>query len=229
MTTREEPNVVPFGKYKGRLVEELMLDDPAYLQWLGSQDWFRSKFVNLYQLIINRGAAPEDSPEHNALQVLFLNDSFCFAFMRCLYPDFEEAERRELAAQREWDLKESRDKDRVAALLSVDLGNAEFQFKREFEERGIDVLLGVSLHSKPPIVRTYREPIGIEIKPVVGDDYPAVLRQMKTNKSCILLLGDYTGKGASREQLIKTFATAGKRIVFVEEVNHRAAEHEAAG
>jgi uncharacterized protein (DUF3820 family) len=40
-------NVVPFGKYKGRLIEELLVDDPAYLQWLSGQDWFRAKFVNL--------------------------------------------------------------------------------------------------------------------------------------------------------------------------------------
>lgn len=25
-------NIVPFGKYKGRLIEEVLVDDPAYLQ-----------------------------------------------------------------------------------------------------------------------------------------------------------------------------------------------------
>jgi uncharacterized protein (DUF3820 family) len=48
--------VVPFGKYKGRLVEELLVADPSYLQWLCGQDWFRAKFVSLHQVIINRGA-----------------------------------------------------------------------------------------------------------------------------------------------------------------------------
>jgi uncharacterized protein (DUF3820 family) len=33
-------NIVPFGKYKGRLIEELLLDDPGYLQWLSGQEWF---------------------------------------------------------------------------------------------------------------------------------------------------------------------------------------------
>ena len=56
-------NIVPFGKHKGRLLEELLLDDPNYLQWLASQDWFRAKYATLYQIVINRGAEPEETPE----------------------------------------------------------------------------------------------------------------------------------------------------------------------
>jgi hypothetical protein len=54
----------------------------------------------------------------------------------------------------------------------------------------------------------------IEIKPAVGDDYPAVLRQMKRNGSTILFLKSYVGAGATREQFIATFAAAGFRVVF---------------
>lgn len=57
-----EPNVIPFGKYKGRFVEELLTDDPAYLQWLAGQAWFRDKYNILHQVIINRGAEPEETP-----------------------------------------------------------------------------------------------------------------------------------------------------------------------
>ena len=84
-----EQNVVPFGKHKGKLIEELIADDPSYLEWLSGQDWFRAKYVNLHQIIINRGAAPEETPEHNALQVKFLDDDFCLRFMRHLIPDCE--------------------------------------------------------------------------------------------------------------------------------------------
>src|SRR5262249_16081100 len=45
--------------------------------------------------------------------------------------------------------------------------------------------------------------------------------QMKANKSDVLLVGDYVGKGASQEQFIKTFATASKRVVFVRVVDAR--------
>jgi hypothetical protein len=57
----------------------------------------------------------------------------------------------------------------------------------------------------------------------VSDDYPAVLRQMKTNHSTVLLVGEYAGKGASREQFVATFATASMRVVFVDQVRSRAA------
>jgi uncharacterized protein (DUF3820 family) len=85
----DQANVVPFGKYKGRGIEELLINDPAYLQWLVSQDWFRTKFVALYQTIINRGAEPEETPEHNALQVLFLDDGFCRRVIRHLEPGWK--------------------------------------------------------------------------------------------------------------------------------------------
>ena len=47
---------------------------------------------------------------------------------------------------------------------------------------------------------------------------PAVLRQMKANGSEVLLLRDYVGTGATREQFIKTFATAAKCVVFLRDV-----------
>jgi uncharacterized protein (DUF3820 family) len=80
--TDQPSNIVPFGKYKGRLIEEVLVDDPGYLQWLAGQEWFRSKFAVLYQVIINRGAEAEETPEHNALQVRFLEDDFCLRFLR---------------------------------------------------------------------------------------------------------------------------------------------------
>jgi uncharacterized protein (DUF3820 family) len=62
-------NIVPFGKHRGKTVEEILDADPRYLDWLTAQDWFRDKFVVLHQTIINRGAEPEETPDHNALQV----------------------------------------------------------------------------------------------------------------------------------------------------------------
>jgi len=41
---------------------------------------------------------------------------------------------------------------------------------------------------------------------------------MKANGSEVLLLRDYIGTGATREQFIATFATAGKRVVFLRDV-----------
>jgi uncharacterized protein (DUF3820 family) len=49
---------MPFGKYKGRLLEEIFVDDPSYLDWLAAQDWFHTEFEGLYAAIINFDAEP---------------------------------------------------------------------------------------------------------------------------------------------------------------------------
>jgi len=77
--------IVPFGKYKGQPVEVLLADD-GYRDWLMSQDWFRARFGNIYQTIINYGAEPQDTPEHNEMQAAFLDDERCFQLARVLWP-----------------------------------------------------------------------------------------------------------------------------------------------
>jgi uncharacterized protein (DUF3820 family) len=53
-----DAHVMPFGKYKGRLLEEIFVDDPSYLDWLAGQDWFRTEFEGLYAAVINFDAEP---------------------------------------------------------------------------------------------------------------------------------------------------------------------------
>src|SRR6516225_2238916 len=86
--TDNAPKIIPFGKYKGRLVDEVLVDDPNYLQWLAGQDWFRAKFNILHQVIINRGAEPEETLDHNALQVRFLDDDFCMRLLAHIDPQY---------------------------------------------------------------------------------------------------------------------------------------------
>jgi hypothetical protein len=187
-------NIIPFGKYKGRSIEELVERDPAYLQWLTSQDWFRDRFVLLHQTIINQGAEPEETPEHNALQVKFLDDEFCQALM-------------------------------VHLSINKELSKLEnYKILPDFEYRGADVVLRFSTKRKSEKSGSeYTEMLDylafpIEIKPMVGDDYPAVLRQMRRINCKILLVERYTGTGASREQFVETFAAAGRKVVFVNEI-----------
>jgi hypothetical protein len=188
-------NIVPFGKYKGRLIEEVLVDDPGYAQWLTAQDWFRDKSAVLYQVVINRGAESQDTPEHNALQVRFLEGDFCQRFWRSFVPGL----------------------------------NEPVKFSVEFETHGTDVLftcnfnygqgMPIPLQEMFHSWKYYSDPkLAVELKPTVGDDYPAVLRQMKANGSTVLLLRDYTGVGATREQFIKTFEASGKRVVFLRDV-----------
>jgi uncharacterized protein (DUF3820 family) len=234
----EEVNIVPFGKYKGRLIEEVIADDPNYLQWLSGQDWFRAKFTTLYQVIINRGAEPAETPEHNALQVRFLDDEFCLAFLRQL-PRFEQ----KLANAREWieDHRQREYKDattnferargqqnnlayassrdggawarseleqwcrRVAEIerrlpLLSEPGKIQLEIEREFEVRGVDVVLALWLrYEHVPEFRhmVFDERLCIELKPAVSDDYPAVLRQMKPTGAQFYFLSSMRG-GAQR-------------------------------
>jgi hypothetical protein len=61
------PSVITFGKYNGRLVEEVLADDPQYLQWLTTRLLYR-----LSGPLPDRNqpcGVPEGTPEHNALQV----------------------------------------------------------------------------------------------------------------------------------------------------------------
>lgn len=65
----------------------------------------------------------------------------------------------------------------------------------------------------------------VEIKPTISDDYPAVLRQMKASMPVrsngwqseyyfVLLVGEYSGTGATKEEFIDFFETQGYRVIF---------------
>jgi hypothetical protein len=101
--------LVPFGKYRGQPVAVLR-NDPEYLQWVMGQDWFRARYANIYQLIVNNFGAPAETPEHNALQVRFLDLEFCRGLLRVLgwRPIFDGLavmrEWREEPLRREWDI-----------------------------------------------------------------------------------------------------------------------------
>src|SRR5690606_16428300 len=74
-----------FGKYRGQPVQALIADQD-YRDWLLSQPWFRERWGNVYQTVINYGGEPQDSPEHNEMQVAFLDDDRCLALARLLSP-----------------------------------------------------------------------------------------------------------------------------------------------
>jgi hypothetical protein len=214
------------------------------------------KHVELHQTIINRGAQPEETPEHNAMQVLFLDDDFCVRFAQAL-PDADKRLARatdallERRARSRTRLKEEierlrpvRDAARLAACQQIQAkldvsADVKFTVGREFEQRGIDVLLRVELvdpaleaaNDEYRRVNDWRMQLGlsfdpweswvmraIEIKPSVGDDYPAVLRQMRANHSDTLFVGQYSGRGATRDQFVKTFESAAKVVIFQEQL-----------
>lgn len=82
----------------------------------------------------------------------------------------------------------------------------------------------------------------MEIKPLLGDDYPNVLRKMSTQKkltaaNCsnsrnknnyihtydmyfVLLIDEYASQNTTREQLITIFRQSEIRIIFIDELNY---------
>jgi uncharacterized protein (DUF3820 family) len=178
--------IVPFGKHKGRSVEAL-LDDRPYLDWLLSQSWFKERFGDVYNIVINNGQEPSETPEHNAMQIKFLSEEFRLKFI-------------------------------VAAGGNIYKKTENL----EFEKDGIDVQFwyGSGRHAC------------IEIKPTIGDDFPAALRQIKRYKDIspdryrkpyafaifALLVGSYTGIGATEEQFKAFFKSQGVTVVFERDV-----------
>lgn len=76
----ESAKVVPFGKYKGQPVEA-MVEDKPYVEWLTGQPWFKEKYQPVYNVVINNFGDASETPEHNALQALFLEPEYRVAFL----------------------------------------------------------------------------------------------------------------------------------------------------
>jgi hypothetical protein len=91
----------------------------------------------------------------------------------------------------------------------------------EFESAGIDVQFRAywtQLDSRS--WATY----AIELKPVLTDDYPAVLRQIRATTAyrqlgeAICLIGNYTGQGATLDQVRQIFASANIELILRSEI-----------
>jgi uncharacterized protein (DUF3820 family) len=247
------PNVVPFGKYKGRSIIELQETDPDYLQWLVAQDWFREKFITLHQTIINRGGEPSETPEHNYYQTLFLDEKFASAVFDAVHPgkreenfvkgvewrfrdkhESLEKEAENLRWNFEWNLKHSKDTSRldeyrnkiIIALGNIDVLKTQHAMQTmrpinptrldtivvEFEVKGADIQM--MLGDDHRCYHYHQNAVRVEIKPAIGDDYPAVLRQMKGSESNVLYLASYTGQGATLDQVRKIFKASGITILM---------------
>lgn len=92
MTTAPDPSalIIPFGKHKGATVAELLVKDPAYMDWLVAQGDFGERRPDLHAAMVARGAGHDDSPAHNAMQVRFLDRDFRFACLMCSHEDLVE-------------------------------------------------------------------------------------------------------------------------------------------
>jgi hypothetical protein len=236
MTEKKLPSaiVLPFGKHKGATVAELLTKDPAYAEWIVAQGWVAERFAELHAAILSRGAATDDSPEHNAIQVRFLDPVFRLA---CLFAvngdamredwantiacqidmaadDVRRAERGYIYPETDRPGRVDGAKRRLAALNSA---IRKFATSVRFEDRGVDVSISWSLHSAGGSWG-HKGPAGIEIKPTMGDDFPSVMRQMSRLGCRILVVGEYTGRAVSEPQLRQMFAANNQTLLFIRDI-----------
>jgi uncharacterized protein (DUF3820 family) len=170
-------HIVPFGKYKGQAIE-VALADRKYVDWVCAQEWFRMQFRELYAVM--SGINPDTpTPEHNALQARFVRQDYLRAFVAHLQTVPADPEVDWVFALGDlpkpddrcscWNQRHCavcgeywKDYDVCRALAWA---SRQSEIKTSFEVRGWDVVI-----AEPPLA--------IELKPSIGDDYPAVVRQV---------------------------------------------------
>ena len=190
MDTQTLP-LVPFGKYKGQPITTL-LNDTKYLEWCKQQEWFQ-KFPIVYNICVNQTITTNNqnskTPEHNKLQNLFLQNENVEKLLKNIFKKtsknveisegkitFEGMFNWDLIVENyEWWLCDCDWTDETKDCCDCEL------FKNYIERYKIP---------KNEDCLKFNE-VYCEIKPCLGDDYPCVLRKMKTQ---IELTNNYAKK-----------------------------------
>lgn len=211
--------VIPFGKHKGKTVAELLARDPSYAEWITNQNWVAERFAELHAAILTRGANPDDSPEHNAIQARFLDEEFAVAAVMAAWPGrVEEIWNNHL----HWlDHATRFDTDRAQAKAVYEqalLKRPRLRTRVQFELSGIDAVIHIGFGYQP----SQNEPgvlaSAIEIKPALGDDFPSVMRQMARLRATTLVVGSYTGSAVPEPVLRQMFAANGISMISVRDI-----------
>jgi hypothetical protein len=278
---RDDGALVPFGKYRGQSVD-VMLADSSYLEWLMAQPglvaMIQNKYPALFNIITVGAPDNDDSPEHNKLQAMFLDDVFQYAFIeavlgKSVYAISQEAahycieknsraKAQAISAAPKY-IAERRERPRCVLvdneMVNIDLARAEERFNElirfsleptpvkpkisvefecgydvdffsywpfhliEFEEGYTDFTNACRIIDSE-VARVNRETYDsanfrtihqiakslrckIEIKPLMGDDFPSVLRQMKRNGADTLVVGVFQSSVCNLEQVRQIFGT----------------------
>lgn len=293
--------LIPFGKYKDKPIE-FLANDKDYIKWLLSTDWFKDKYNNIYNIVINNFHEPSESPEHNKLQIKFLDSDhrlkFAYAalgeelfscsidridelfsqifsglwqFYSAKYSknietlkhsinynensirDYPGTPRAELAKEnllknrQELDIFTKEDifiESEIRSLLLkydnctfkyIKYYNVDFENTKTSSDVSFSIQVGVvdsydflesirkSINPHGRLSEFFR--FSVELKPVVYDDFPAILRQMKHSGATYLLIGEYRGVGATLEEFIDYFKTQGIMVLFEGQVINTSVPH----
>lgn len=237
-----ENRIINFGKYKGQPVE-VLATDKNYVDWLMAQPWFREKYVNVYNVVINNFKEPTNTPEHNRLQVKFLSLEYRKKLVYLIDPKLFERDSNWINTRVQTELGNLSNEQRTQLLEGLLENRTDHYNKRKswdligsedpvFEPVDVcfDLSYGIAFSSKISGYVDWNRygKYKVEIKPTIGDDFPSVLRQLKASMPVekypsqrifnVLLVGEYSGTGASREEFIRFFESQGYRVVFENEL-----------
>jgi hypothetical protein len=220
MDTQSLIPIVPFGnKYKGKPVTDL-LKDTQYLEWCKQQEWFK-KYPIIYNICVNQTITTNNSdsrtPEHNRLQNMFLDKN---TVKKLIYYYYLFKYNRKIPEKTMY-----RFNTVFEASFNWDILIENISMYECISDCNIDCNC-VKIEMKP-----YLNDVNIEIKPLLGDDYPSVLRKMKTQMhllapictshlhlNCILLVKSFVSTNTSKEQLIEIFKQSNIHVFFFNEV-----------
>lgn len=240
-------NIVPFGKYKGQPVEVVQETDPKYIEWMAAQDFVKQRFGNFYQVIINNCQVSDDTPEHNKMQSMFLDDKNCTALTLLIRPHLEQLAPDSFSNEIHWRKEAIEEKPdsygvggnspEINAMYQCEIETLQkqtdpteyssMQFKREFEPKGCDLKIDYKvMYRVAQVIKIYQTgSYYLEFKPSISDDYPGIFRQIKscgTPLSLItLVVGDFTAKGCTQDQFIKM---APCKVVFLDDILKKASK-----
>lgn len=189
-------SIVPFGKYKGQPIE-VMQADRQYTDWLTQQDWFKSRYSQINNIIINNFGAPSETPEHNELVANFTDRMFSIAFILSMYNISDEG------------------------IDDVDIDKSEVDVVFE-SPKGSDVIvyyniIRISGESGLKSNSYNYPPINIECKPHISDDFPAIIRQCRSQETNCVLYKSMMSEAVSAEQIKIMFG--GIKLVTIDTVN----------
>lgn len=216
------PEMIPFGKYKGQPIEVLE-SDPQYADWIAQQQWARERYPQIVNIIINKFGESEETPDHNAMQAKFMDRRYC-AMLAERLGLFESY------ASRGWTWDPSVMLEHASELpgrppkVPSEVGQLVCE-AIHFERNAVDVTFAAAHECRH---ETRWAVIRAELKPTIGDDYPAVLRQMRNNRSDVLVYGYYTGSGVDEETFRKFFEMQKIRVAKESEILAKADQREKA-
>jgi len=196
--------VVTFGKYKGQPVTSLM-NDPEYVEWCKQQEWFKTKYQPIYNICINQQITPSGqfskTPEHNKIQNLFLDDENVQKLLKHMNRQSKnkknmwiEVGEVIIEGKYNWDLTVE---GSSWGLCSCDWDTKDNDNSKCDCETFKNFMKTHDIPQNTAFDCLPCQDYYCEIKPLLGDDYPNVLRKMRQQ---IELTDNYASKRNEKER-----------------------------